>query len=80
MKTRRARAALALLLLCAAWPALGTLAVTALTTGITAAGTHPTPTLTTIAALLLLATVPGPIERTLTRAAARTAPGRKTTR
>jgi UPF0716 family protein affecting phage T7 exclusion len=67
MRTRRSRLALALGLLAVAWPAFAHLLNTV---ALTAAGlltAHPAVIVTALGALLLLGTVPGPVDRALTR-------------
>lgn len=69
MKTRLARLALALLLLMLVWPAVAHLVGTVPVAAVALAATHPQVVCSVAAAVLLLGTVPGPVERTLTRLA-----------
>lgn len=74
MKTRLSRLALALALLAVAWPAFAALlgAGAAALLGLVAA--HPAVLVAAAAGVLLLGTVPGPIDRALTRHTSRGRP------
>lgn len=78
MKTRLSRLALALALLAVVWPAFASLTGAALLAAVVPIAAHPGVLVALAAAVLLLGTVPGPVDRALTRAtAARRAPGRR---
>lgn len=66
MRTRRSRLALALGLLALAWPAFAHLLVTVALTAAGLFAAHPAVVVAVAAAVLLLGTVPGPIDRALT--------------
>lgn len=67
MSTRARRFAVALVLLAAAWPAFGQLLATVVNAASTWVSAHPSVVVAVIAAVLLLGTVPGPVDRALTR-------------
>jgi hypothetical protein len=66
MKTRTARLFLALGLLAVIWPAFAALAGTAVLAAVGLAAAHPAVLVALAAAVLLLGTVPGPVDRALT--------------
>lgn len=77
MKTRTARLFLALGLLAVIWPAFAALLGAGATTLLGLVATHPAVLVALAAAVLLAGTVPGPVDRALTRIA-RTTPERTT--
>jgi hypothetical protein len=69
MKTRLSRLALAVALLAVAWPAFAHLLGAASGALLTVAAAHPAVLVAAGAAVLLLGTVPGPVDRALSRLA-----------
>jgi hypothetical protein len=67
MKTRLSRLALALGLLAVIWPAFATLLGASAATLLGMASAHPAVLVALAAAVLLAGTVPGPVDRALTR-------------